>query len=64
LTAKRFACVIGAGLRSLAPLPRRERWIDAVRRQAPPAKICFQTTPADSAEAVRRRLRKRRDSTR
>ena len=47
--------VIGAGLR--APPERLllfERIINLVHRLAPQASICFNTNPADTAEAVRR----------
>ena len=52
----RFDCVvIGAGLR--APPERLflfEKVLNLVHRLAPRASICFNTTPADTAEAVRR----------
>jgi hypothetical protein len=54
LQSKRFDCVvIGAGLRE--PLPRLmlfEKIINLVHRLAPHASICFNTTPADTAEAA------------
>jgi hypothetical protein len=56
LRAKSFACVvIGAGLRD-APehLLLFETILNLVHRLAPDARIAFNTTPADTAEAVRR----------
>lgn len=56
LQAEEFDCVlIGAGLRQ----PREhlvlfERILNLIHRHAPDASICFNTTPADSADAVRR----------
>jgi hypothetical protein len=56
LQAEDFDCIlIGAGLRQ----PREqlllfERILNLIHRHAPDARICFNTTPADSAEAVRR----------
>lgn len=56
LTLQNFDCVvIGAGLR----LPGEhlllfEKIINLVHRLAPKAGICFNTTPADTAEAVQR----------
>jgi hypothetical protein len=47
--------VIGAGLR--VPPERMllfEKVLNLVHRLAPRASICFNTTPADTAEAVRR----------
>jgi hypothetical protein len=47
--------VIGAGLREPAPrLLLFEKIINLVHTLAPEARICFNTTPADTAEAVRR----------
>lgn len=56
LLSRRFDCVvIGAGLREPAPqLLLFEKIINLVHALAPEAKICFNTTPADTAEAVRR----------
>jgi hypothetical protein len=56
LGAKHYDCVvIGAGLREP---PERlllfERIINLIHLGAPQARICFNTTPADTAEAVRR----------
>jgi hypothetical protein len=56
LGAKHYDCVmIGAGLRE----PRErlhlfERIINLVHLAAPQTRICFNTTPADTAEAVQR----------
>jgi len=55
LTSERFDCVlIGAGLRQADRLLLFEKIINVVHRLAPQASICFNTTPADTAEAVRR----------
>jgi hypothetical protein len=55
LRASRFDCVlIGAGLRGGPQLLLFETLLNLVHEQAPNAKICFNTTPADSTEAVRR----------
>jgi len=56
LKSGNFDCVlIGAGLRQP---PERlllfERIINLIHRLAPKASICFNTTPADTAEAVQR----------
>ena len=56
LTSRDFDCVlIGAGLRQP---PERlllfERIINLIHRLAPKASICFNTTPADTTEAVQR----------
>jgi len=56
LKSSRFDCVvIGAGLR-LPPdrLPLFEKVLNLVHALAPAARVCFNTTPADTAEAVRR----------
>ena len=54
--SRRFDCVvIGAGLREPAPrLLLFEKIINLVHSLAPQARICFNTTPADTADAVRR----------
>ncbi|TWA96213.1 hypothetical protein [Bradyrhizobium stylosanthis] len=56
LREERFDCiVIGAGLRE--PKERLvlfEKVLNLVHRLAPDAAICFNTTPADTAEAVQR----------
>ena len=55
LAAQEFDCVmIGAGLRAAPQLLLYERLINAVHELAPGSKICFNSTPADSAEAVQR----------
>lgn len=51
------AVVIGAGLRVAPPLFLLfERLLNVVHRNAPSAKICFNTRPTDTLEAVRRWL--------
>jgi hypothetical protein len=55
LHSRSFDCVvIGAGLRAPPNLLLFEKLINLVHTQAPGAKICFNTTPADTAEAVQR----------
>ena len=56
LTAETFDCVvIGAGLRLPAErLLLFEKIVNLIHRLAPQASICFNTTPADTAEAVQR----------
>jgi len=55
LRARHFDCVmIGAGLRDPAWLLLFEQVINAVHAEAPLAKICFNSTPADTAESVQR----------
>jgi hypothetical protein len=55
LKAKDFDCVmIGAGLRDPSRLLLFEKLINAIHAGAPRAKLCFNTTPADTAEAVQR----------
>ncbi|WP_027580254.1 hypothetical protein [Bradyrhizobium sp. Ai1a-2] len=56
LQSKRFDCVvIGAGLREpAAQLLLFEKILNLVHRLAPEASICFNTTPADTMDAVRR----------
>jgi hypothetical protein len=55
LNSRRFDCVvIGAGLHSSKQLLLFERLLNLIHAQAPQAKICFNTTPADTAEAVQR----------
>jgi len=56
MKSRDFDCIlIGAGLR-LPPerLLLFEKVINLIRRLAPAACICFNTTPADTAEAVQR----------
>lgn len=48
--------VIGAGLRLPAALPLFEQVINAVHAHAPRARIAFNTTPDDTAEAAGRWL--------
>jgi hypothetical protein len=55
LDAKSFDCVvIGAGLRDERHLLLFEKLLNVVHARAPKAKICFNTTPSDTAEAVQR----------
>jgi hypothetical protein len=56
LQAEKFDCVlIGAGLRQPSErLLLFERIINLVHQFAPGARICFNSNPADSVEAVRR----------
>jgi hypothetical protein len=56
LQSQRFDCVlIGAGLRQPGErLMLFEKLINLIHRLAPDASICFNTNPADSADAVRR----------
>ena len=58
LKQKRFDCVlIGAGVRTIASnFILFEKLINVVHEYAPDAKLCFNTNPADTAEAVRRWL--------
>lgn len=57
LRSRRFDCVlIGAGLRDPERLLLFERLLNLVHRGAPDARICFNKTAADSAEAVQRCL--------
>jgi hypothetical protein len=51
----RFDCVLfGAGLRAPEHLLLFEKLLNLVHAQAPGAKLCFNSTPSDSAEAVQR----------
>lgn len=55
LKARQFDCVvIGAGLRDPKHLLLFEKLLNLVHANAPHAKVCFNTTPADTAEAVQR----------
>jgi len=57
LAAGPFDCVVmGAGLRAPEQLLLFERLLNLVHARAPRANICFNTTPADTAEAVQRWL--------
>jgi hypothetical protein len=50
-----FDCVlIGAGLRAAPQLRLFEKLLNLIHEQAPHAKICFNTTPGDTTEAVQR----------
>jgi len=47
--------VIGAGIRTIpADFLLFERLVNVVHRNAPGARICFNTKPSDTAEAVQR----------
>lgn len=55
LAAQSFDCVlIGAGLHAPEHVLLFEKLLNLVHARAPNAKICFNTSPADSAEAVQR----------
>jgi hypothetical protein len=56
LQGKAYDCImIGAGVRLVAKnTPLFEKLINAVHEHAPPAKLCFNTNPTDTADAVRR----------
>jgi hypothetical protein len=55
LRERTFDCVlIGAGLRTQEQLRLFERLLNLVHALAPTARICFNTTPEDSLEAVQR----------
>jgi hypothetical protein len=55
LEHRTFDCVvIGAGLRAPAHLLLFEKLINLVHASAPGAKICFNTSPVDTADAVQR----------
>ncbi|HTU68324.1 MAG TPA: hypothetical protein VMF52_20445 [Steroidobacteraceae bacterium] len=55
LESRTFDCVLfGAGLRAPAHLLLFEKLLNLVHARAPLAKICFNTNPADSADAVQR----------
>ncbi len=56
LTQKRFDCVvIGAGMRTISTnFLLFEKLINVVHEHAPQAKLCFNTKPSDTAEAVQR----------
>lgn len=55
LDERRFECVlIGAGLRAPEHLQLFEKLLNVIHRSATQASICFNATPADSAEAVQR----------
>jgi hypothetical protein len=55
LSKRTYDCVmIGAGLSADSQLLLFEKLLNLVHAYAPQAKICFNTSPADSAEAVQR----------
>ena len=56
LAEKRYDCVvIGAGVRTIAPnFLLFEKILNVVHEGAPQARICFNTGPFDTAEAVHR----------
>ncbi len=58
LKRKRFDCVlIGAGVRTISNnFLLFERLINVVHEHAPQARLCFNTKPSDTAEAVQRWL--------
>jgi len=58
LQQKRFDCIlIGAGVRTIAGnFLLFEKLINVVHTHAPQAKLCFNTNPTDTAEAVQRWL--------
>jgi len=58
LVKKRFDCgLIGAGVRTIAGnFLLFEKLINVVHAHAPQAKLCFNTKPTDTAEAVQRWL--------
>ncbi len=58
LKQKRFDCIlIGAGVRTIPSNFRLfEKLINVVHEHAPHAKLCFNTTPSDTAAAVQRWL--------
>jgi hypothetical protein len=59
LGQKQFDCIlIGAGVRAVpSNLLLFEKLINVVHEHAPKAKICFNTTPGDTAVAVQRCLK-------
>lgn len=55
LAAQSFDCIlIGAGLRAPECLLLFEKLLNLIHSRAPDAKLCFNSTPADSAEAIQR----------
>ena len=58
LRQKQFNCIlIGAGVRTIpSHFILFERLINVVHEHAPQAKLCFNTKPSDTAEAVQRWL--------
>ena len=58
LEQKRFDCIlIGAGVRTIAGnFILFEKLVNVVHKHAPQAKLCFNTKPTDTTEAVQRWL--------
>jgi DNA-binding LacI/PurR family transcriptional regulator len=58
LRQRRFDCIlIGAGIRTIpSNFILFERLVNVVHEHAPQAKLCFNTKPSDTAEAVQRWL--------
>ena len=58
LRAERFDCIlVGAGVRTLpVHFLLFERIINLLHMHAPQARLCFNTKPSDSAEAIQRRV--------
>lgn len=55
LGQRQYDCVmIGAGLRAPPQLLLYEKLLNLIHAKAPNAKICFNTTPADTLQAVQR----------
>jgi hypothetical protein len=56
ITEKEFDCIlIGAGIRTVPPeFLLFEKLVNVVHAKAPQAKICFNTTPKDTAVSVQR----------
>jgi DNA-binding LacI/PurR family transcriptional regulator len=57
LRQRRFDCIlIGAGIRTIpSNFILFERLVNVVHEHAPQAKLCFNTKPSDTAEAVQQR---------
>lgn len=55
LASQSFDCImIGAGLRAPECLLLFEQLLNLIHSRAPNAKLCFNSTPADTAEAIQR----------
>jgi hypothetical protein len=55
LDSQSFDCVmIGAGLRASESLLLFEKLLNMVHERAPAARICFNTSPTDTTEAIQR----------
>lgn len=55
LDSRSYECVmIGAGLRAPDSLLLFEELLNMVHERAPAARICFNTSPADTTEAIKR----------